>query len=77
VLQCTQHIGKKAAVVAKQVKHSLDGDDAPLHVCQLLEGPDTDVHVVHVTAAPALVAVVVVGVLAGAGVCGEEGGGIV
>lgn len=26
--------------------HLLDRDDAPLHVCQLLEGPHTHVHVV-------------------------------
>jgi type IV secretory pathway TrbD component len=34
----------------------------------LLKGPDREVHVIHVSAAPALVARVVVGVVAGAGI---------
>lgn len=43
-----QNIGN--TVVAQPLdgvaQHSLDGDDAPLHVGQLLEGPHTQVKVV-------------------------------
>lgn len=42
--------GREAAVATQTAPrahwHSLDGNDTPLHVCQLLEGPNTDVHMV-------------------------------